>query len=73
MSRTLEDLWPELGTDERLSIFLERYVEECKERLATAAAIKREGEAYGRLVGYDQAMKDLLFYVVEGRPLPEGE
>lgn len=69
--RTLADLWPSLSCDERLSIFLEQSSAEVH-RLAEVME-SMDPVARGRVAGYANAVADVMYYVVEGNPLPDAE
>lgn len=66
ITRTLTDLWPELGQDERLSIVLEQLSAEVK-RLNEA---RPTGQHRAYLAGYANALADVMCFVVEGTPPP---
>lgn len=66
--KTLADLWPKLGTDERLSIAIEHSVSDLREHHANRSEIPANRQTW--LSGYATALADIHFYVVEGHPLP---
>lgn len=58
-ARTLAQLWPVLGVDERLHVFLERYRAETQKVPTTEFA-----------QGYAACVDDLTFYILDVHPLP---
>jgi hypothetical protein len=68
--RSLTDLWPELGTDERLAIMIEQLTVEVR-RLASACKDPgTDPRIRARVAGYATAVADIRYYVVEGNPPP---
>lgn len=65
----LADIWASLGVDERLSIALERFTADIRGRAKLLEGM--DDLARARLVGYTNAIADVMHYVVEGQPMPE--